>query len=238
MTLNLLRHPCKDTTVSNQRKSMNTPQLPAISGVIPQSFVDRAAFPTLYIAARNALQACERVDECKDLQDKYDALARYAKQAQNEELWVLARKVALRAERRMGEILDSLPKSKGGPNSQGHGTYPHARSMGIGPHRVTRALTIGRMSVTTFESCVDSEHPPGRQELAKIARGMGPRTAWSHQRTTVTTLKHFVRFWETHPPETLLITDPKATAEVRTLLLKCEEQLRALAQALNTGESP
>jgi hypothetical protein len=205
--------------------------LPAIPG-LSRADIERAQFPALYVAARAALLVCVRVDECKDLQDKYEALARYAKQAQNEQLVALARKIGLRAERRMGEILDALPKSKGGQSNRGKGTYPYAKSIGLSAHRVTRALFISRMDEQMFELHVESEHPPGREELAQIARSKGPGTAWSGQRATLTALKNFARFWETHPPEAQDFTDPRAHAEARALLLKCEEAVRALAHIL------
>ncbi len=203
------------------------------TSIAPRPDINPANFPALYHAACVEVQACVSVEECKDLQDKYEALARYAKhQQENQELLILARKIALRAERRMGEILDSLPKSKGGSNSRGNGVYPHAKSVGLGAHRVTRALYISRMEEQVFESHVESDHPPGREELAQIARNKGPRTPWSDQRAALTVLKNFAHFWQKHPPETQSFTDPNIHAQARDLLVKCEEAVRALTAIL------
>lgn len=217
---------------------MSTPELPAIPG-LSQATIDHAKLPALYVAARNALQACARVDECKHLQDKYSAIARYAKQRQDQELLKLARKIQLRADRRMGELLQALPKSNGGEHSKGTGRYAQAKAIGLTKSVVHRAMTIATMAAHTFESVVESDKPPGREELAQWTRNRLPGSAWSRQRATLTTLKNFVRFWESHPVKELgnSFADPTVNAAARALLMQCEACMREFAYKL-TEETP
>ena len=72
-----------------------------------------------YDAMVSAIAECHRVDEVKDLANKAQALALYARQAQNVDAERKATAVRLRAERRAGELFKELERSSGGyaPNA-------------------------------------------------------------------------------------------------------------------------
>lgn len=67
--------------------------------------VQNAALPASYEAAKQALATCTKLDECKDWSDKAQALASYARQADDDDLEKYAVKIKAHAIRRCGELL-------------------------------------------------------------------------------------------------------------------------------------
>ena len=68
----------------------------------------------LYDRMVTAIALCQKTDEVKDIRDKAVALEHYARQACNVDAERAAINVRVRAERRAGELLKGLQKSKGG----------------------------------------------------------------------------------------------------------------------------
>lgn len=131
--------------------------------------VSRAKLPAVYQNAKTAISKCDEIDECKDWADKAEALASYAKQAQDEELRKMADRIQARAIRRCGELLQKIER----------GVNQHARS-GAGPSRTEAArdaglsrrqkrdsLRVARVPAAEFDDAVDSDDPPTVTKLSE-----------------------------------------------------------------------
>lgn len=137
-----------------------------------------AKLPVNYVHAREALEKCERIDECKDWADKAAALASYAKQADDETLFNTAMRIKGRAVRRCGELLKKIEAKHTGrigrdtpPNS---GTRKAAASAaGLSRDQAKQALRVASVPHEQFESAIESDDPPTVTALAK--QGKKPR---------------------------------------------------------------
>lgn len=95
-----------------------------------------------YNAARTALAEAHAIDEVKDIRDKAEAMAAYARQAKDTELIKWATEIKVRAERRAGQMLAEMPKATG--------------AKGIGPIAVPSCdrnqTTLSDIGITKNES--------------------------------------------------------------------------------------
>ena len=120
-----------------------------------------------YNAARKALAAAHRVDEVKSIRDKAVAMQVYAKQAKDHELIDHATDIRMRAEPRLGEIMEDarkagkLAKPPAGPGRGKKGIKvgspedPTLRSQGIDKHLADRARKAAGMPEGEFEAKVE-----------------------------------------------------------------------------------
>lgn len=93
-----------------------------------------------YNAARTALAEAHRVDEVKDIRDKAEAMAAYARQAKDTEMIQWVTEIKVRAERRAGQMLAEMPKAKGELRNS-------SRS-----HDVTATKTLADIGISKNES--------------------------------------------------------------------------------------
>lgn len=124
-----------------------------------------------YEAARTALAECQRIDEVKDIRDKAEAMAAYARQAKDTELIQYATEIKVRAERRAGELLTAASTSGELANSSTGGklamerrygkppadgvTYPPTLAdIGVSDHDSSRWKRLASMSEEHFETAV------------------------------------------------------------------------------------
>lgn len=115
-----------------------------------------------YEAARNALAEAHRVDEVKDIRDKAEAMAAYARQAKDSELIQYATEIKVRAERRCGELLRVTEKNTGamGTGSNQHqvrsndATAPTLADMGLTRDESSRYQQLAAMPTEHFETAV------------------------------------------------------------------------------------
>lgn len=113
-----------------------------------------------YEAARTALAEAHRVDEVKDIRDKAEAMAAYARQAKDTELIQYATEIKVRAERRCGELLARTEKNTGARGigtsaiERSDSTPPTLSDMGLTRDESSRYQSLASMSPEHFETAV------------------------------------------------------------------------------------
>ena len=112
---------------------------------------------TKYEAARTALAEAHRVDEVKDIRDKAEAMAAYARQAKDQDLIKYATEIKVRAERRCGELLRvtaaSGERNTGGKPSK-DATVSTLTDMGLTRDESSRYQQLAAMPAEHFETAV------------------------------------------------------------------------------------
>ena len=112
-----------------------------------------------YEAARTALAEAHRVDEVKDIRDKAEAMAAYARQAKDSELIQYATEIKVRAERRCGELLrataDAGQRATRGLNVERYDIEkPTLSDMGLTRDESSRYQQLAAMPAEHFETAV------------------------------------------------------------------------------------
>ena len=113
----------------------------------------------LYDRMVTAIALCQKTDEVKDIRDKAVALEHYARQACNVDAERAAINVRVRAERRAGELLKGLQKSKGGQPKKNsvrgkHSSFVQAKqASNISDSQATHWQQMAGMPEEKFESC-------------------------------------------------------------------------------------
>ena len=137
--------------------------------------------PVEYETAINALIACETLDEAKYWSNKADALAAWAKIYHNDEVALHAKRVKLRAFRRMGEIAAELRPQP--PNLGGrHGFRPGPKSklleVGLNQTEARAARRIALITSDEFEKIVALPRPPSPGAIQKEKKGCSETYKW------------------------------------------------------------
>jgi hypothetical protein len=145
----------------------------------------RARLPQSYEAAKQALAACEQIDECQTWADKMAALASYARQAEDETLLKHAMRIQGRAVRRAGDLLkviDARPQNAAKQTVGAHGLFSQreaAEKAGMSEHQQLQAVRVASIPADEFEALIETVKPPTVTALAergKKSRTMPPRS--------------------------------------------------------------
>lgn len=112
-----------------------------------------------YEAARAALAEAHRVDEVKDIRDKAEAAAAYARQAKDRDLILWATDIKVRAERRCGELLRNTDRAPAGrpaanPSNRATNSPPTLADMGLTRDESSRYQQLAAMPADHFETAV------------------------------------------------------------------------------------
>ena len=180
---------------------------------LPAKLPVNGNLPATYEAARKALSACSRVDECKDWADKAAALASYARQAEDRSLLDYAQRIQLRAVNRCGELLKQIPRGDEATRYGQEGAHPPvtrtqaATDAGLSEHQRKSALRVANVPRDEFEAAVESDSPPTVTALAargterRLAPAPAARPADRAQvGEAIAVLRQFAAFCGTHEP--------------------------------------
>jgi hypothetical protein len=156
--------------------------LPYVPGAKPPGVPDHGKLPATYEAASRALAECARIDECKEWKDRAEALASYARQAHDDHLVKMAMRIQLRANRRMGELLEPYknpgartdqpipgPVGRSEPRSQ----LEAGREAGLSRRQIETAAAVAKVPQAEFDRQVDSDTPPTVAKLVRPEPRMG-----------------------------------------------------------------
>jgi hypothetical protein len=164
--------------------------------------VAKARLPATYEQAKIALASCERVDECKDWADKAEALATYAKMADDDSLRIMADRIQARAVRRMSELLNQWPTGQGGDRqsakfkSEGNHDLKTRKQVafeaGLSENQYKDVLAVGKIQDEKFEAAIESDNPPTITSLVKMSRPVPE--GFTRATHLIGTVKRFAEF--------------------------------------------
>ena len=135
--------------------------------------VRTARLPEAYKNAKQALAACESLDEVNGWANVAEMFASCARMAEDETLEKLARQIRARAYRRLGELLQSYDgRGRTKKKPEGGSVFTRAeaaKAAGVSENRALTAVRIAAIPQDEFEDVIESE-PPGTSILAQITR--------------------------------------------------------------------
>lgn len=165
-----------------------------------------ARLPRSYEHAKQALTACSNIDECQQWADKAEALASYAKQADDDSLRRLADRIQARAVRRCGELLKQYD-GRGRPAENKDGAVPISQraiagQAGMSERQIKTAVRVANVPADKFEEWVESDAPPTVTKLAEAGKAARPAPEGFKEATHLLgTVKRFAEFCAANRPE-------------------------------------
>src|SRR3990167_3975386 len=135
-----------------------------------------------YDAARMALEAASSVDEVKDIRDKAQAMAAYARQAKDTALVEWATEIKVRAERRAGELLrDMAEKGERDPGGRGRIESRPATQLadlGVSRDQSARWQKLASVPEQQFEEAVQAAKEVAGEvttaAMLRVSNGLAP----------------------------------------------------------------
>lgn len=163
--------------------------------------INAARLPATYEHAKQALAECTRIDECREWANKAEALASYARMADDDTLRQMADRIQARAVRRCGELLKLIGNDQGGrPNRDGADIVltrsSAATEAGLSERQKVTAIRVANVDDDSFNEQVESENPPTVTQLAaQGTRKLPPRPEGFAKAThLIGTVERFSKF--------------------------------------------
>jgi len=133
-----------------------------------------------YEAACRALYEAKSVDEVKDMRDKAAALKAYARQAKNRQLEIDAAEIRMRAERRIGELMEYQRQTVGMAQGKRNDLGPEATQVdkptladaGIDKHLADRARKMAAVPEEKFEAALGEWREKVQEETARVTSSL------------------------------------------------------------------
>lgn len=131
-----------------------------------------------YEAMRQAIAKCERVDEIAKMADLAVAAQAYYRQSLDVENEMNASRIRVRAERRMGELLNQMKQRGERDNGRGGDRRTHSVSrgatlndLGIPRDRASRAMQLADVPEAEFEAALGGEKPAQPRRILREIKG-------------------------------------------------------------------
>jgi len=215
--------------------------------------------PLNYEAAKNSLARCVRIDECKDWADKAVALASYARQVKDDELLKNVKRIRVRAQVRMGELLSEYDAPHGGWGVKGQHKkfkkrprmsprYQAGFDAGLGRKDINRSVSMFRVPEADRERLIENDPPVSPSQLADLGRirrfktGRGKSIAYKELASAYggVTLGSFCSWIAKHPPAywAAQITADDECKNIREKIVEAQEWLDELDQRLGRDTKP
>ena len=143
------------------------------SMILQKIETSKAIMPEAYNRAVIALQECNQIDECKEWADKMSALASYWKQANDETMYKLAKRIHARAYRRAGELLKQFDARPQNAQKQKDGDVPLisqkdvAEQNGMSERQRKTAVRLANVPDDSFNDQVESDNFSTITQLAE-----------------------------------------------------------------------
>lgn len=161
-----------------------------------------ARLPQTYESAKAALAECSRIDECHEWANKAEALASYARQADDDTLRKLADRIQARAVRRCGELLKQY--NGHGNNQHGGGAVPMhtaGNDAGMSARQIKTAARVASIPADEFERTIESDAPPTVTRLAEMGtqrRAPDPPEGFAQATRLLGNVRRFAEFCRDH----------------------------------------
>jgi hypothetical protein len=199
----------------------------------------KETLPTNYVAAKQALVKCTRIDECKSWADKAMALASYGKQMKDQSMMDMARRIQDRAVQRGGALLLQVKTAKGKgkktDRSVKEGVPPNSRkaaaeSAGLSPGQARQMIRVANVPKDQFEQLVEGANPPTVERLAEIGTKKKPEHVKpAPYRNEWIDWINAVRHLSAIPACGLDVLAERRSDENEQLLIECDDALANLA---------